>query len=203
MLLPLSFQCILWEKVSLFLWSPKTKSSTCDMLNKWINRWSNESYLRINDNTGVCYRIWGYYFPVKHKSCDSFVPVLPLKNVLENELVMEESINVVTCLYKSELMQIIFSQLVYSSVVSDSLHPYGLQCARPPCPSTPRVYSIHVHWVSDAIQPSHPLSSPSLPAFNLSQHQGLFKWVALHIRWPKYWQLILISFIIAWVLLSY
>ena len=32
----------------------------------------------------------------------------------------------------------------------------------------------HVHWVSDAIQPSHPLSSPSPPAFNLSQHQGLF-----------------------------
>ena len=35
----------------------------------------------------------------------------------------------------------------------------------------------HVHWVSDAIQPSHPLSSPSPPAFNLSPHQGLFKWV--------------------------
>ena len=35
----------------------------------------------------------------------------------------------------------------------------------------------HIHWVSDAIQPSHPLSSPSPPAFNLSQHQGLFKWV--------------------------
>ena len=34
------------------------------------------------------------------------------------------------------------------------------------------------HWVSDAIQPSHPLSSPSPPAFNLSQHQGLFKWVS-------------------------
>ena len=33
----------------------------------------------------------------------------------------------------------------------------------------------HVHRVSDAIQPSHPLSSPSPPAFNLSQHQGLFK----------------------------
>ena len=32
----------------------------------------------------------------------------------------------------------------------------------------------HVHWVSDAIQPSHPLSSPSPPGFNLSQHQGLF-----------------------------
>ena len=36
----------------------------------------------------------------------------------------------------------------------------------------------HVHRVSDAIQPSHPLSSPSPPAFNLSQHQGLFKWVS-------------------------
>ena len=36
----------------------------------------------------------------------------------------------------------------------------------------------HVHWVGDAIQPSHPLSSPSPPAFNLYQHQGLFKWVS-------------------------
>ena len=37
---------------------------------------------------------------------------------------------------------------------------------------------IPIHQVSDAIQPSHPLSSPSLPAFNLSQHQNLFKWVS-------------------------
>ena len=36
----------------------------------------------------------------------------------------------------------------------------------------------HVHCVSDVIQPSHPLSSPSPPTFNLSQHQGLFKWVS-------------------------
>ena len=36
----------------------------------------------------------------------------------------------------------------------------------------------HVHWVSDAIQPSHPPLSPSPPTFNLSQHQGLFKWVS-------------------------
>ena len=35
----------------------------------------------------------------------------------------------------------------------------------------------HVHWVNDASQQSHPLSSPSLPAFNLSQHQSLFQWV--------------------------
>ena len=35
-----------------------------------------------------------------------------------------------------------------------------------------------VHWVGDAIQPSHPLSSPFPPTFDLSQHQGLFKWVS-------------------------
>ena len=41
----------------------------------------------------------------------------------------------------------------------------------------PEFTQTHVHWVSDAIQPSHPLSSPSPPAFNPSQHQGLFQWV--------------------------
>ena len=41
----------------------------------------------------------------------------------------------------------------------------------------PEFAQTHVHWVSDAIQPSHPLSPPSPPTFNLSQHQGLFKWV--------------------------
>ena len=42
----------------------------------------------------------------------------------------------------------------------------------------PESTQTHVHWVSDAIQPSCPLSSPSPPALNLSQHQGLFKWVS-------------------------
>ena len=41
----------------------------------------------------------------------------------------------------------------------------------------PESTQTHVHLVGDAIQPSHPLSSPSPPAFNLSQHQGLFQWV--------------------------
>ena len=50
----------------------------------------------------------------------------------------------------------------------------------------PEFAQTHVHWVSDAIQPSRPLSSPSPPAFNLSQHQGLSNESALHIRWPKY-----------------
>ena len=41
----------------------------------------------------------------------------------------------------------------------------------------PEFTQTHAHWVGDAIQPSHPLSSPSLPAPNPSQHQGLFQWV--------------------------
>ena len=44
----------------------------------------------------------------------------------------------------------------------------------------------HVHRVGDAIQPSHPLSSPSPPALNPSQHQS-FPMRTLHMRWPKYW----------------
>ena len=52
----------------------------------------------------------------------------------------------------------------------------------------PELTQTHVHPVGDAIQPSHPLSSPSPPAFNLCQHQGLFQGVSsLCIRWPKYW----------------
>ena len=42
----------------------------------------------------------------------------------------------------------------------------------------PEFLQTHVHQVSDAIQPSHPLSSPSPSAFNVSQHQGLFQWVS-------------------------
>ena len=53
-----------------------------------------------------------------------------------------------------------------------------MDCCTPGFPvlhHLPEFAQTHVHWVSDAIQPSHPLSSPSPPAFNLSQHQGLFQ----------------------------
>ena len=64
------------------------------------------------------------------------------------------------------------------SVVSDSLWLHESEHARPLRPSpTPRVYSDSRPWIGDAIQASHPLSSPSPPAHNPSQHQGLFQWV--------------------------
>ena len=65
------------------------------------------------------------------------------------------------------------------SVVSNSLRPHEPQHARPPCPPpTLESTQTHVHYVGDAIQLSHSPSSPSPPAPNLSQHQGLFKWVS-------------------------
>ena len=51
----------------------------------------------------------------------------------------------------------------------------------------PEFTQTHIHGVGDAIQPSHLRSSPSPPAFNLSQHQGLSNESVLRIRWPKYW----------------
>ena len=51
----------------------------------------------------------------------------------------------------------------------------------------PEITQTHVHWVGDAIQLSHPLSSPSLPAFNLPSIRIFSNDSVLHIRWPKYW----------------
>ena len=59
-----------------------------------------------------------------------------------------------------------------------------MECSTPGCPvhhRLPEFIQTHVHWVGNAIQPSHPLSSPFPPTFDLSQHQGLFEWVgSLH-----------------------
>ena len=71
-----------------------------------------------------------------------------------------------------------------------------MDCSIPGFPvhhQLPELAQTHVHRVSDAIQPSHPLSYPSPLAPNPSQHQGLFQWVifsnesTLRMRWPKYW----------------
>ena len=88
-------------------------------------------------------------------------------------------------LYTFTIFLNLFNQCKFSSVqfshsaMSVFLWPHGLQHARLPCPSpTSRTCSNSCPKVGDAIQPSHPLSSPSPPAFNLSQHQGLFQWVS-------------------------
>ena len=90
--------------------------------------------------------------------------------------------NVLFCFYHSKFHDYVriiqFSQFSHS-VVSDSCDP--MDCSTPGFPvhhQLPELTQTHVHWVGDAIQPSHPLSSPSPPTFNWSQHQGLFQWVS-------------------------
>ena len=75
-----------------------------------------------------------------------------------------------------------FSSVEFSLVAQSYLtYCDPMDCSMPGFPvhdQFSEVTQTHVHWVGDAIQPSHPLSSLSPPAFNLSQHQGLFKWVS-------------------------
>ena len=64
-----------------------------------------------------------------------------------------------------------------------------MNCSMPGFPVHQQLLELtqtHVHPVSYDIQLSHPLSSSSLPAFNLSQHRSLLQWVSLSYRWPKY-----------------
>ena len=71
-----------------------------------------------------------------------------------------------------------FSSVQLLSHVQLFVTPWG--CSTPGFPVLhylPEFAQTHVHWVNDAMQPSHPLLPPSLPALNPSQHQGLFQWV--------------------------
>ena len=65
-----------------------------------------------------------------------------------------------------------------------------MNCSTPGLPGhhqLPEFTQTHIHRVSDVIEPSHPLSYPSPPALNPSQHQVFSNESALHMRWPKYW----------------
>ena len=81
---------------------------------------------------------------------------------------------------QSNILIVQFSSIQFSlSVMSKSLWSHEPQHAGLPVHhQLLETTQTHVHWVGDAIQPSHPLSSPSPPALNLSQHQGLFQWVS-------------------------
>ena len=79
-----------------------------------------------------------------------------------------------------------------------------MDCSTPGFPVLhylPEFAQTHVHWVGDAIQPSHPLLSPSPPALNLSQHQGLFQWVSSAHQVAELLELQLQSF--EWIFRTY
>ena len=74
------------------------------------------------------------------------------------------------------------------SIASNSLRPHGLQDTRLPVHhQLPEFTQTNVHHISDAIQPSHPLLSPSPTAFNVFRIRVFSNVLVLCIRWPKYW----------------
>ena len=102
----------------------------------------------------------------------AMVPMCVCKLLLERS---QQFVRAKRRMLRWNLLLLLFSY----SVMSNSVWLHGLQDSRLPCPSPSPVFAqTHVHWVSDAIQLSHPLWSPSPPVLNLSQYQCLFQWVS-------------------------
>ena len=101
-----------------------------------------------------------------------FCQVLLLPYFLNFEAMCLGILNIVTTLY-----------IYHFSSVTQSCLPHcdPMDCSKPGLAvhhQLPELTQTHIHLVGYAIQPSHPLSSPSPPTFSLSQHQGLFQWVS-------------------------
>ena len=94
--------------------------------------------------------------------------------------------------YITYIIKYLSSSFRFSSVTQSCLTlGNSMDCSTPGLlvhHQLPEFTQTHIHWVSDAIQPSHPLSSPSPPAFNLYQHQGLFKWISFPSRIEVFWR---------------
>ena len=105
---------------------------------------------------------------------------IPISNAKEFQFLhmLPKFVMLVSCLYLPSG----YSSVQFSSVAQSCPTPCDpMNCSTPGLPvhhQLPEVTQTHVHRVGDAIQPSHPLSSPSPPAPNPSQHQGLFQWVS-------------------------
>ena len=129
-------------------------------------------------------KFWLDWFPIIHKTSFYFVQSFCKDWTF---LFTFESFPIVWIVWEKG----IHTSVQFSSVTQTCptlCDPMG--CSTPGFPvhhQLPESTLTHVHWVGDAIQPSHPLSSPSPPALNLSQHQGCCNESALRIRWPKYW----------------
>ena len=98
---------------------------------------------------------------------------------------------IISCQANSTVCQLFgLSQVLFNSIqlLSHFQLCDPMDCSTPGFPVHHQLSELaqtHGHWVGDAIQPSHPLSSPSPPAFSLSQHQGLFNWVSFSHQMAK------------------
>jgi len=120
------------------------------------------------------------------KSSFSFIKQIP--DILFHPS-LNTSANTVVLLYRKGIHS---TNPQFSSVAqSCSILYYAMNCSTPGLPvhhQFPEFTQTHVHRIRDALQPSHPLSAPSPPALNPSQHPRVFSSEStLRMRWPKYW----------------
>ena len=136
--------------------------------------------------------LFGQLFSTTHKKQWSWAPDWPNKNIQYSwnpEGINHKLLLFCCCCLHSHVFHCERSAQFGSSVMSNILWP-PMDCSMAGFlvhHQLPEFAQTYVHQVSGAIQPPHPLSCPSPPAFSLSQHQGLFHELVLHIRWPRYW----------------
>ena len=136
----------------------------------------------------------GHDWATKHRLVIAFLPrsnclliswlQSPSAVILEPKKIKSVSVSIVSPSICHEVMEpdaMTFSSAQFSSVTQSCLTLCDpMNCSMPGLPvhhQLPEFTQTHAHWVSDAIQPSYPLSSPPPPAPSPSQHQGLFQWV--------------------------
>ena len=168
---------ILWHSLSLGLeWklpfsSPVANAELSSLLAYWVQHFNS-----------IIFRTWNSSAGVKPHPLALFLVRLP-KAHLTSHFRISVSRWVTTPLWLSGSIRVFLYRSVQFSSVTQSC-PTLCDSMNRSTPGLPVHHQLleftqtHIHWVSDAIQPSHPLSSPSPPALNLSQHQGFFQWVS-------------------------
>ena len=153
---------------------------------------SNFSNIEFSTFTASSFRIWNDSAGVPSPPLALLIVRIPKAHLTSHSRTSGSRWGITLLWLSRSIRPFLYSSSVYSCVfvLSVQLSSFTqscptlcdpMDCSTPGFPvhhQLPEFTQTHVHWVGDAIQPSHPLLSPSPPAFNLSQNQGLFQWVS-------------------------
>ena len=145
--------------------------------------WDSEKLNEREETSGPLSSTWSHCI---QKVLNTIYPLMsPLFICSSKHFLLTSTVNVSTCSFCFQSLSRLFLVSVAKSCLTlCELMNYSTS-GFPVLHCFPEFAQTHVHWVSDAIQPSHPLSPPSPPAFSLSQHQSLFQWVSSSFQVAK------------------